>query len=306
MKKLNKILLSFVAVFALAILLKLPVDAAAKQTGCTSTSITIQIDEPGSTIVGYYYSTDYMAPSQVDYIPTAPTRDKYSFTISNLSNVKTNLYIYYKYYNSYNDLYGARIQTSVNTLPLTPASNNLAVDSVLYNTKKVSFKVSQNDAATGFEIELYKNGTLASRQSFSSSYSTYFPVSANATYQYRVRYYTKNSSNGQTYYSANWSPMRKFCLPTFSGKAKSNRKGFTLTLKKASGVKKYYIYVSKSSSTKGFKKVASVSLGSKKKKTISITKKYKKKARNYIRVVPVFADGTKSDIIGTGSIYVYK
>ncbi|MDO4977616.1 MAG: hypothetical protein Q4E53_10185 [Eubacteriales bacterium] len=313
MKKLNKILLSVIAVFALAVFVKLPVDAAAKQTACTQTSVTIQWDLPYYATSSYYTVTGYGFSTSASITPTSFTQnDPYrtSGTFSLPTNYSGYVYIFCSYYRN-SDPYKTLesdwfTSTYVNTLPATAATNNFAVDSVLYNTKKVSFKVSQNPSASGFQLELYKNGQFATRQAFYGSSSTYLPVAANIMYQYRVRYYIKNSSNGQTYYSASWSPMRKFCLAKYSGKAKSNKKGFSLTLKKATGVSKYLIYVSKKSSSTGFKKIASVSLGKKSKKTIQIVKGYKKKATNYIRIIPVFKDGSKSDIISTGSIYVYK
>ena len=65
----------------------------------------------------------------------------------------------------------------------------------------------------------------------------------------------------------------------------SKKKGYTITLGKAAGVSKYTVYSSLKKSS-GYKKAKTFKAQSKKVYSVKITKGYKKKKKNYIRINP--------------------
>lgn len=310
MKKYSRYLLTLIAVFALAFVMKVPVKAYVeltnvKQTGCTTNSITVSWTGPtttnGETITNCIVKT---------------ADDLYSTTVNAYAgtatlNVSSNYVGYIRIYTYYKTSYGsenyAYNSTYCNTVPTAPGKNSFALSGVYSYSSKVAFASARNNSSHKTQIQLYKGNKLYKTFNF-SSYSDSIPVTKGASYQYRARFYYVNDSLGKTYCSK-WSPWRGFAMcKDVKIRSKSNKKGYTLTMKKASGVTKYVVKTSKNSDS-GYKKSKTFKAKSKKSYTISVTKNYSKKKYNYIQIQPYISlkwyKGA-SDAIIKGSCYVYK
>ena len=180
-----------------------------------------------------------------------------------------------------------------------------SIESVLSYTKKISLVANKPANATGVQFECYKGSKRAWIDNYYST--SYHPYKENTVYKYRARAYYKNYSSGKTYYGS-WSGLKYFTFPSGTAKSKSNQKGFTLSLKRTPGVKYYKVYVAKSEKGK-YRKVKTIKLSSKKKYTFRVTKNYKKRAVNYIKVIPYIKVGSKlvkSGACSIVSLYVWK
>ena len=188
--------------------------------------------------------------------------------------------------------------------PPTPGKDNFGISTVDLSSKKVSFVVGISSGNYKAELELYKGNKKVNTLTFGRT-SDKVAVAKNAAYKYRVRLFHNDSSNNKVY--SGWSPYRGFILPDISGDSKS--KGIKLKFRKASGVTKYVIYLSKKSGSSGFKKVKTQKAKSKKSYTCQIKKNYAKKKTNYVRITPylkINGYSGSSDVIFSGSVYVNK
>ena len=333
MKKLQKVMLTLFAAMVMILAVKVPAKAYTslnfKESTCSANSITFSWNSQNETETSYYSSYTRTKYTIVSYYKIQSADGLYSATVAGtatsatISGLPTNyggkFTITYPYSNVYYYKYSSgstsnstysytgESYTYANTLPSTPSKKNFAISSVLYSTKKFMVQVAKpsiDGVTTGFVLQVFKGSKKVGTYTSSSSYSSYIGVSSNATYSYRIRYYFKNASNSQTYYG-NWSPYRRFDLASMKSIAKSNKKGCTVTLYKASGVTHYAVYISTTSNKSGFKKYGTYKMGSKSKK-ITINKKYKKKKTNYIKIVPYIKGYGWSDIYTVYYQYIYK
>ena len=163
--------------------------------------------------------------------------------------------------------------------------------------------------ASGVQIVVYNTSgkKVAAKTGYSSAT---FSLKKNYGYKYRMRAYYTNTEQNKTYYGK-WSAYKYFAAPTVTGKATSATKGFTLTLKKGTGLKGYIVYVSKSRDS-GYKKTTVIRPTAK-----SVTTRIRKigsaslkgKTTYYVKIIPMVKKGSsyvKSQITNIGSIYVYK
>lgn len=134
------------------------------------------------------------------------------------------------------------------------------------------------------EVELYKGNTKLKTFDLSYVYDANFKLSKGASYQYRVRYYIENGTTHEKI-TSDWSPWKGFMIPRKLGfSSNPNKKGFAITLEKINGITKYTVYTSLKKT--GFKKAKTFKAKAKKKYTVKITKNYKKKKKNYIKLTP--------------------
>lgn len=199
--------------------------------------------------------------------------------------------------------------SDVNTTPNGIAYNNFGITGVLSYTKKVKVGANVPAGATGVAIECYQGSKIVWRDTLTSGYphTYYHGYSTNKVYKYRARAYYKNYSTNRTYYGAP-TGWKYFTVPYAKMKSKSSAKGVSVTLKRTPGVKYYKVYISKKQNS-GYKRVKTVKVTKKSKYSFRITKNYKKRKTNYIRVVPYITVGNKlvkSDIYSQGPIYIFK
>ncbi|MCI5944192.1 MAG: hypothetical protein MRZ41_05815 [Eubacterium sp.] len=303
-KSLKLTVFSLFAIFAMCIFVKVPTEAATVNFTYGTTSFKISWEKPD--VPSYRTFKDYCIENVNGNVIWTGTDYNTNYKVFNPGKGYVgSLYVSYRYY--YNgQIYDSYIGSAdVNTAPVGMSSKNIGIESVLSYTKKISLVANKPANATGVQFECYKGSKRAWVDNY---YSTlYHPFSQNAVYKYRARAYYKNYSSGKTYYGS-WSGFKYFSVPSLSGKSKSNQKGFTLSLKRTPGVKYYKVYVAKSQNGK-YRKVKTIKLSSKKKYTFRVTKNYKKRAYNYIKVIPYIKVGgklVKSGVYSTGSIYVWK
>ena len=310
MKRYSRYLLTLAAVLALAFMIKLPARASVeltnvKQSACTTNSITVTWQGPsvtnGETITSCIVKTaDDMYSANVNaYAQTATL------------NVSSNYVGYIRIYTYYTTKNGsdsyAYNSAACNTVPTAPAKNAVGIQGMLSSSGKIYFGANRNDYSHKTQVQLYKGTKLVKTVNFTSS-SDYIAVTKGAGYQYRARFYYVNDAIGKTYCSS-WGPWHGFIwCKDAKFKSKSNQKGYTLTMKKATGVTKYVVS-SSTSSDSGFKKAKTFKAKNKKSYTVRVTKKYKKNAYNYIRIQPYLKlkwyKGA-SEILLKGYVKVYK
>ena len=311
MKKYSRYLLTLVAAVAFALALKLPAQASVtitsfKQSTCTANTVTVSWGNPsitnGETITSFDVATSNGSASVT---VNASAR---SATLNVPTNYVGNVYLYANYktksnYTSYDWDY-----TGCNTVPTAPTKTNAALAGMQSSTGKVEFGAARNDYSHGTQVQLFKGNKLVKTINF-NSYSDFIKVAKGAAYQYRARFYYANKDNGKTYYSG-WGPWHGFVWSkqaTF--RYGYGMKGYTIIMKKATGVKKYTVKYATSYDATKFKKVKTFKAQNKKSYKIRVTKRYKKKGTNYVRVYPYIKlkwfKGT-SEIYITGTPYPYK
>lgn len=302
MKKINKLILTMLAVFAMAIILKLPVDAAVRQIGATENSITIEWDTPnltsGSTILGFTITTSSTAPSK-DYASNYPIGPNVrSYTIGGqVPNAAGYYYVHCRYRSSTGSIYTTYQSAHVNSLPSACTSATVTQS----RSNQVAFKSPLPTNSNRLAVQIYRNGKLICT---TTGYTTaYFNISKNVVYSYRVAY-TYSYGSGPTWTGA-WSPMRKFCVPSLAGTTKSNKKGIKITLRRTAGVTKYLLQTSRNRDS-GYRNAKTIGMGKKSKKTFQLKKRYYKRAYTYMKVRGYIAGYGWSDCSAGYYIYVYK
>lgn len=285
MKKYSRFLLTLAAVFALALIMKMPVEASGnlKQVGCTANSVTVSWTPPtmssNEKITGYMLSADNGVYVNSNIAATAT-----SASITLPANYVGYLRIYYSYsYRSYDgttknyDNYYLD-STYVNTALSTPAKNAFAATGVLTYTGKVCFDAARYNTYHHVQMQIFKGNSSSPCNTINFTSSTgYIPVSKNVAYRFRIRYYYQNTDNGTTYFSA-WSPYRGFMLNNIKYIKKGNN--FTLKFKKVKNVSKYVVKTSKKLDS-GFKKAKSFKAKNKKSYSVKVPAKKKKYFRIY-------------------------
>lgn len=183
------------------------------------------------------------------------------------------------------------------TAPGKASTANFCVAAASGTSGTVSFSATDPQGkAAGYEVEVFKvkGGKKVKTISSSTGTSTTVSLPKNTPYKYRIRYYT--ISNGQKLYGG-YSGFRYFILHKITGKRHYSLMGSTCKIKmqwsKVKGAKGYTVYISDKSNG-GFKKVKSLG---KNKKSITITKKGKKKlskyTKYYVKVVAKVKSGKK-------------
>lgn len=218
----------------------------------------------------------------------------------------------YIYINSLNEQRTSSIgATWANTTPATISSKNFGIGGAWSSSNKVWIKANLPKNATKVQYQLYSRTGKRLKSQTAYSMSDNWSIKKNTVYKYRVRAICNNTSNNKNYYGS-WSGYKYFDFASLSGSSSSKRKGATIKLKKATGVKSYTIAVSTKQNS-GYKNVKTVKVTSKKTYTTRITK-YGKKSMSkkkwyYIRVTPNIKVGSKtkaSDIRTVSSFYNYK
>lgn len=313
MKKIKKAMPLFLAVFAFCLMFGVSTKAEAARVTFNrfnDTSITISWEKynpgPYETFLGYIIKdANKKTICQITDINVTTA------TITCPKGYSNRWTVYAVTISSSGDRYeNIRGYINVNTTPNSISSKNFGITSVLSYTKKVQVGANVPAGATGVEVECYQGSKRVWKDTISSStypYTYYQKYSTNKVYKYRARAYYKNYSTNRTYYGAP-TGWKYFTVPYAKMKSKSSAKGVSVTLKRTPGVKYYKVYISKKQNS-GYKRVKTVKVTKKSKYSFRITKNYKKRKTNYIRVVPYITVGNKlvkSDIYSQGSIYIFK
>jgi hypothetical protein len=136
-------------------------------------------------------------------------------------------------------------------------------------------------------------------------YATFSNLKKNRVYACKYRTIAYSSAKKGYVATSAWSTTKSFCTAKYKLALSTNAsKTVKLTVPKISGIKKYILYMS-TSSTSGFKKVASVKAGN----TLKVSK-FNKKAlvynkNYYYKLVPVRQNGSKLTAI-EGYFYLYQ
>lgn len=312
-KNLQKLLLTFFTLITVAIIYQVPVKAErinfqmisdpSVSTNVVTVKWTELTDVPSDReIISYSY--DIVDVSTNTYLVRNSKQTSFSKNMGCGYEGYWRLDCNYTFRNTEFDYESESFESEwiyVNTTPETIAKKNFSI--TYANDKSVWIATIVPKNTNGVQLLVY-NGTKCIYNKVSSNGYFDVPISKNKAYRYYVRAYYTNNTNKKTYYGK-WSSARHFVNAPFSGKSKSNKKGFSLTLNKVSGVTKYKIYVSTNLKS-GYKLSKTLNVGSKSKYTVQITKYVKKQKINYIRVIPEIKGYGKSDLYYGGSIYVKK
>lgn len=307
-KKLTKLIATMFLVFAAIVVLKVPVSAFEANFRMTSDP------QPGDKRIEVQWNS--ISPSDISYYVTkinyyyienssgevyGPFYGTGAYGDFSLGFAETwYLYCNYTWNDNTTDNYYLGY-TYVNNSPAAITKAKSGIDYVSSNS--LTAKVVLPETATGSQLRVYKGSKVVATGN-GYSYPNVSGLKRDIVYTYRVRSYYENYSTGKKYYSK-WSGARKYVYPTVKGTSKSNKKGFSITLKKVSGVTSYKVYVSTKRDS-GYKLSKTVKPGKKSKITTQITKNVKKQKTCYIRVVPVIKDYGNSAVRWEGSIYVFK
>ena len=211
--------------------------------------------------------------------------------------VKDTFWVYCYYSDSYGGGYKYLGYTRVNTLPVQVNKSKICIYS-FYNGSSPCVYMKHTYASikpdgVQFQVRKY-DGTLVYTKKASTS--TYFNLKTNAGFKYRARFYYKNYNNGVTYFGP-WSGYKFFDNPTVSGTAYNSKK-IKITLKKATGVKSFKIYISGTNSNYSLAKTVKVT--SKTSYTTYLTKckgsSLKRGKKYYFKIVPIMKNGVQSEI----------
>ena len=198
---------------------------------------------------------------------------------------------------------------NLKTKPLKPAKGAFGLtDDIESNNLLIKSWIKVNSPRWFYksEVELYEGNKKELRADISYLGDKKIKLRKGYAYQYRVRYQFGTSS----LYSA-WSQWKGFVVPkNISFGSKANKKGFTITLGKIAGVSKYTVYTSLKKKA-GFKKAKTFKAKAKKKFTVKITKGYKKKKKNYIKLVPYinlnyYKGPSEFQIVTPRALKIYK
>ena len=158
-------------------------------------------------------------------------------------------------------------------------------------TKNAQFIFRCPAGATSVNLEVYKKGKKIINWYFNDmtpgqvKYGyDYVNISFNTAYKYRIRGVGSAGAGA-------WSEFRYIGVPKAKLSSRSNKKGFTIKTPKVKAFKRYVVRVAKSREG-SYKKVKTIKAN--KKRTTRIKKKYKKRARNYVRVDSYVKAGKKS------------
>lgn len=310
MKNMKKFLVGILCVFAMVAMIKVPVNAASNfwQSSATQNSATLEWNNQifsGTTVTSIFITYN---GKQYNY-GSSVRRATFSNLPDNFAGRFTLGYKYKSGNYTYTRSNAATIY--VNTVPTNVATPNFGIYSSTGSAVRIGVaRPSAN--TTGAIVELYKNnsyaGTYEAKYKDSSFFYTELITPAkNAIYKYRVIYFYDNKTSGheQRYTSPAFSDFRQFVIPSVSGRAKSNKKGFSMKLKRITGASKYLVQLSQDGVN--FMSAKSVKI-TKKKKTYSfqVTKKYKKKMYNHIRLYTYISGYGYSDYVWNGKIYIFK
>ena len=315
MKRMRKIMLSLLAVFALVMVIQVPTKAATgtvTMTGFTDKSVTVSWTVPtlpaGYTLNSY----DIYDTTTKTYVATNISPSQTSLTVPITGKGYVAYWrVEYNYTTGYGSQYSSTIGWSyVNTTPVKYTTKQFSSYNFYSSSKKVDFVVSKAAGSTGTKLEIYQlsNGKKKKTLTSKGTYFDAFKFASNTAYKYRVRSYYTNDTTKKTYYGS-WSSYRYFAAPTISGSYTTAAKGINVTLKKGSGIIKYKVQVSAKKNS-GFKTVKTIKVGKKSKYTYKITKcsgkKLKKGKTYYIRVIPVLKGNKSSDAYGTATVSFYR
>lgn len=227
----------------------------AKQIDQTTNSITLQWNK--TTGATGYIVLAYVNSSVVQVGET--TNNKITIK-EKVSKTSTNTYYIYPYKTSkhgftaitslsYDSVYGAK----------TISEKILNLKTYDWNIKTNEFTCifDYNDTAEGYQVQIYnKNKTAIKTADSTSRYISFKKMSLNSFYYGRVRGYV--TINGIKKYGA-WSSYTYFVPQAkMKGKLKISGGNLKVSWNKVAGATGYDVYVSTTSSSKGYKKVASV------------------------------------------------
>lgn len=305
MKKLPKYLMAILAVMTLTLLLRVPV-LAFEQTGCTEKTVTFKwnseegIDKVTELIKRkvYTYTVKTRDGRYASKSITENGAAEYSVSLSLPANytgyvdlvLDCDIYLLqdgeYKF--SRRDENHKLLDCYANTRPARPTRAQFGISEPYVNKSFKNITWFKSKAPNVFyktELQLYKGDKYLKTLRFAYGNSKDFKLTRGSVYQYRIRYYYYNEEADETFYSA-WSPWRGLMVIKTAGlKVNPKKKGYILTLGKAAGVSRYTVYSSLKKSS-GYKKAKTFKAKSSKVYSVKVTKGYKKKKKNYIRINP--------------------
>ena len=127
----------------------------------------------------------------------------------------------------------------------------------------------------------------------------------NKIYTYSVRTVQPNFETYTWDPVSSWATRKTFTTATYTGKKIGKAKGFSIKVPKISGIKYYYVYISKKS-TSGYKKVKTVKPGKKVNITNYRGKKFKTWQNYYVRVSPVMKNRSCKCFSTTNKTYDFR
>ena len=324
MKHIAKHIFTIAAIFALFLVIKVPVhairdssgvdlDGCLRQISCTDTSVTVRWEsmqgtdeyDPSISRDVYHYTLktatlndkrNFVYDNRYnEEIVSEDDKKYYTFTLKNLPknhwgkvemSITYDLYINGEYDHKVSD--SVELICNIFTKPQRPTNKQFGIpkNSTVKNMSLKSWiEIKDSKWYYKKQFQICKGNKVIGTYDLSYLNDHAMNLQKGCVYLYRARYYKENYLTGDRIYS-NWSSWKGFVVPkTLGFNTYPNKKGLQITLGKIAGVSKYTVYTSLKKKS-GFKKAKTFNAKSKKKYTVKITSKYKKGKKNYIKLVP--------------------